>query len=82
MNSKVLMILVVGLSSCHTLAEDQKTDTAVYKYPMEVIVTAPRMSIPLTEVPFSASVVDHNTLLKLPRAVSVDEALKMVPGEK
>ena len=39
-----------------TLAQQQPTKE--YRYPTETVITAPRMSLPLKEVPFSASVVE------------------------
>ena len=46
------------------------------------MITAPRMNIPLKEVPFSTSVIDSTTLDKTARGVSLDESLKLVPGVK
>jgi iron complex outermembrane recepter protein len=82
MKTIVLAVLTVISSVAQLSAQEQKADTIEYKYPIDVIVTAPRMSIPLKEVPFSASIVDQYALLRLPRAVSVEEALEMVPGVK
>ena len=45
-------------------------------------MTAPRMTLPLAEVPFSASVVDQSTLRDLPRSIAIDEPMKLVPGVK
>jgi iron complex outermembrane receptor protein len=40
------------------------------------------MSVPLKEVPFSTSVIDWSEIQELPRSISIDEPLKLVPGVK
>jgi iron complex outermembrane receptor protein len=52
-----------------------------YKYP-EIIIAAPRVSMPVNETPFSASVVEYNIIRGIPRSIAVDEPLKLVPGVK
>ncbi|HUI31341.1 MAG TPA: TonB-dependent receptor [Candidatus Acidoferrales bacterium] len=59
-----------------------KTDTTKYEYLHEVVVSAPRIDLPLKATPFSVSLVDSEELGVLPRAVAIDEALKLVPGVK
>lgn len=49
----------------------------------EVMVTAPRMEIPLRENPGATSVVGAETILKTTsKSIAADEALKLVPGVK
>ncbi len=48
----------------------------------EVIVTAPRVEIPLKENPAATTVVETPLLQMLPRTIGIDEALKFVPGVK
>jgi iron complex outermembrane recepter protein len=48
----------------------------------EVIVSAPRMEVPLAENPAATTVVGKQTLETMPRTVAADEALKLVPGVK
>jgi iron complex outermembrane receptor protein len=48
----------------------------------EIIVTAPRMEVPLAENPAATTVVGEETLATMPRSVAADEALKLVPGVK
>ncbi len=48
----------------------------------EIVVTAPRMEVPLRENPAATTVVGRETLATMPRAVAADEALKLVPGVK
>jgi iron complex outermembrane receptor protein len=48
-----------------------------------VVVTAPRMDVPLRESPSATTVLDEKTLQKTEsRTVAADEALKLVPGVK
>ena len=48
----------------------------------EVVVTASRIEIPLQQNPAATTVVGEDELAVMPRAVAVDEALKLVPGVK
>jgi len=48
----------------------------------EIVVTAPRIEIPLDENPAATTVVGEPVLAVMPRAVAADEALKLVPGVK
>ena len=63
------------------LSQDTKKDTLEYKYP-EVVVTAPRMVLPLKEIPFATSIVGQEPIHNLPRAIAMDEPMKLVPGVK
>ena len=56
-------------------------DTLEYRYP-EVVVTAPRMILPLKEIPYATSVVSSEVMQSLPRAIAMDEPMKLVPGVK
>lgn len=49
---------------------------------VEVVVTAPRIDIPLKENPAATTVVTADTLKSMPRAVGAEEALALVPGVK
>jgi len=57
-------------------------DTQVIPLPLEVVITAPRMSVPLRETAVAASVVTRDALVSLPRGASMDEAMMFVPGVK
>src|SRR5664280_2972677 len=48
----------------------------------EIVVTAPRMDIPLKENPAATTVVEGEALATLPRTIGADEALRLVPGVK
>lgn len=57
-------------------------DTLFYRYPSEVVISAPRMTMSLREIPFSATVVPQEAMNDLPRSIAIDEPLKLVPGVK
>jgi iron complex outermembrane receptor protein len=78
------VLALVTLSSPSHAARDAsiaaRRDTAVYTLPLEIIVTASRQGIPLRECPAATTVVGAERLWRMPRGVSVDEALARVPG--
>jgi iron complex outermembrane receptor protein len=79
---KISIIILLLLSSvCLTNAQQLK-DTISFKYPSDIQITAPRMNAPLSEIPFATSIVGPNILDEQPRTISLDEALKLVPGVK
>jgi iron complex outermembrane receptor protein len=59
-----------------------QNDTLSYKYPFELIITAPRLSTPLNRIPFATSIVQQDFLRTIPKSIAVDEALKLIPGVK
>jgi iron complex outermembrane receptor protein len=61
-------------------AESEPADKPVLE--SEIMVTAPRIEIPLQENPAATTVVGEAELSAMPRAVAADEALKLVPGVK
>ena len=80
--NKTFCISIVSIAAGFSLALCEPGDTLVYRYPSEVIITAPRMSMSLKDIPFSASVVTSEVNDNLPRAIAIDEPLKLVPGVK
>jgi iron complex outermembrane recepter protein len=48
----------------------------------EVVVTAPRIEVPLKENPAATTVVTGDQLAAMPKTIAADEALKLVPGVK
>jgi len=46
----------------------------------EVVVTAPRLDIPVRENPAATSIVGDEVLSQMPRGVGAEEALRLVPG--
>jgi iron complex outermembrane recepter protein len=65
-------------------AQNENPDSvrAEYKYPLEIVISAPRSQIPLKENSFATSIVGLDYLNCIPRSIAVDEALKLVPGVK
>jgi len=47
-----------------------------------IVVTAPRVEIPLKQNPAATTVVESPLLNNLPRTIALDEVMKMVPGVK
>jgi iron complex outermembrane receptor protein len=79
--SVLCFVLFVAAPAQSALSQDSKKDTLEYKYP-EVVVTAPRMVLPLKEIPFATSIVGQEAIKNLPRAIAMDEPMKLVPGVK
>lgn len=63
-----------------TSDEKEETKTVIDRH--EILVTAPRMEIPLKQVPAATSVVESEVLSDLPRTIAIDEVMKLVPGVK
>ena len=61
-------------------ADAEHADTPTVR--SEIVVTAPRVEIPLAENPAATTVVGEPVLATMPRTVAADEALKLVPGVK
>jgi iron complex outermembrane recepter protein len=49
---------------------------------IEVVVSAPRMDVPLRVLPAATSIVAYDDLKALPRGIGAEEAFKLVPGLK
>ncbi len=64
------------------MSQTLPADSLEYRYPGEVVITAPRVSVPLGKAPFSITLVDSEELDVLPRAVAMDEPLRLTPGVK
>ena len=80
MNRAVLGLLLVSFFHIGA-AQEEETDTLQYDYPA-VVVTAPRIMLPLKETPFSTSIVPPEILSNLPRSIAINEPLELVPGVK
>jgi iron complex outermembrane receptor protein len=78
---KILLMLFLITFVCLINAQTSN-DTLTFKYPSEIQITAPRMNAPLNEIPFATSIVGPNILDQTPRTISLDEAVKLVPGLK
>jgi iron complex outermembrane receptor protein len=78
----IFILLFLGSFVCFAQEKQKVSDTLTYKLPEDVIVTASRLSVPLKEISFATSIVDRDILSEIPRLVSIDEALNIVPGVK
>lgn len=79
---KISIIILLMLPSVYSTNAQQLKDTISVKYPSEIQITAPRMNALLSEIPFATSIVGPDILNEIPRTISLDEALKLVPGIK
>ncbi|MCX6559344.1 MAG: TonB-dependent receptor [Candidatus Aminicenantes bacterium] len=62
--------------------EKEKTAAERIQEKIEITVTATRVEIPLKQNPAATTVVETPLLKAMPRAIAIDEALKLVPGVK
>ena len=76
--------LMLKVNSGMSLSVSQsETSESTQRVPnTEIVVTAPRMDVPLKETPAATTVVTEETLKTMPRGIAADEALKLVPGVK
>jgi iron complex outermembrane recepter protein len=84
----LVIVFVLGSSALWPMPP-QETDKSApaaaeqTKGPSEtVVVTAPRVQIPLNEIPAATSVVSQETLRAMPRGIGAEEALRLVSGVK
>ncbi|MDR3611820.1 MAG: TonB-dependent receptor [Ignavibacteriaceae bacterium] len=77
----LFIIILLALSFVNFMNAQQK-DTLSFKYPSDIQITAPRMNAPLNEIPFATSIIGTDILNEIPRTISLDEAVKLVPGLK
>lgn len=69
------------LLNAQTNPETKSTDTLKYQFE-NILITAPRFNVSLKNISFSTSIVQSDFLKSMPRGVSIDEPLKIVPGVK
>ena len=83
-----LVLLVCGAAVPFPAAVQENKDKPAQTEPkvnagnFEVVVSAPRMDIPLKENPAATTVVETALLKSMARTIAADEALKLVPGVK
>jgi len=77
-----VVLLAVALISGPAPAARGDDREAPSAPPVEIVVTAPRMDVPLAENPAATTVVQGEQLATLPKTIAADEALKLVPGVK
>jgi iron complex outermembrane receptor protein len=81
-------VVLLGIAGQTALSQTSPSETpsdqpAPPAATAEIVVTAPRMEIPLRENPGATSVVGDETLEKTAtKTIAADEALKLVPGVK
>jgi len=87
----IFFMLVIGFGNLASLSGAQaqsQENTSQQKPPTTqgppevVVVTAPRIDIPLSETPAATTVISAELLKSMPRAIGAEEALKAVPGIK
>jgi iron complex outermembrane receptor protein len=61
--------------------KDSSVDLPVFQL-AGIIITAPRMEIPLRKNPAATTVIEPEVLNQMPKSIAADEALKLVPGVK
>jgi iron complex outermembrane receptor protein len=76
----ILLLLMNFICNQSAIAQLDDSDTISYKNLGEVIVSANRISVPLRLNPGAVTLVSTPVLSTLPRSISVDEALRLVPG--
>ncbi len=80
--NKMLAFLTTLLPCLHGFAQTTANDTLTYRYPSEVLVSAPRMTVSLKQIPFSTTIVPSAVVGTMPRSIAIDEPMKLVPGVK
>lgn len=65
-----------------TAQGESQADTMLYVSPFEVLITAPRMAIPLRENPAATTILGADLFKALPKGVAPEEILRSVPGVK
>jgi iron complex outermembrane recepter protein len=77
-----LFLFVLFFLTTIIQAQEIRKDTLEFRQQTEIIVTAPRLLVPLKNIPFATSIVGSDILNDLPRSISMDEPMKLVPGVK
>jgi iron complex outermembrane recepter protein len=62
--------------------DPQKDETQPPRLNLEVVVTAPRIEIPIKDNPAATTLVNEDVLKSMPRGTGAEEALWLVPGVK
>jgi len=77
------LLLAVASAPIDAQAVEAPSPTGAPATSTEVVVTAPRMEIPLAENPAATTVVGEETIAKTSsKTIGAEEALKLVPGVK
>ncbi len=82
---KISIFIFMLFVTCSQYSQQDINDTTnikTYFNPLDIVVTAERVNLMLKESPMAVSLVDNDFLQTMPRGISVDEPLKLVPGVK
>ncbi|MCE1164637.1 MAG: TonB-dependent receptor [Bacteroidetes bacterium] len=84
MKKLILLIVLLVFASSNGFSQFETLDSAKkeYKYPLEILITAPRLTMPLKENSFATTIVGYDFLSTMPKTIGADEPLKLVPGVK
>jgi iron complex outermembrane recepter protein len=84
MKKLVVLFVIIFMAALQAFPQVESLDSAKkeYQYPLEILITAPRLTMPLKENSFATSIVGYDFLSTMPRTISPDDALKLVPGVK
>jgi iron complex outermembrane receptor protein len=77
-----LCALLVCIAAVVPASAQDRGDTATYVLPYDVVVTAPRVLMPMKNVPFATTIVGSDLLRAIPRGIGLEEPLLLVPGVK
>ena len=75
-------LVAAALVPSAAIAADESDQPLPSAPPVAIVVTAPRMDVPLNENPAATTVVQGEQLQTLPKTIGAEEALKLVPGVK
>ena len=82
MRKTMLLLVAIFVTIQYNYAQTQPKDTLSFKYPVDITITGARITMPLKDVPFSASVVGSDFIDRLTRSIGMEEPMKLVPGVK
>ena len=78
----LITIMFICVSNNYAQENSSSSDSIKYLLPQDVVVTAPRLNVSLRQITSATSVIGEDFLNSVPRFVSIDEGLKLVPGVK
>ena len=78
----LITIMFICVSNNYAQENSSNSDSIKYLLPQDVVVTAPRLNVSLRQITSATSVIGEDFLNSVPRFVSIDEGLKLVPGLK
>jgi outer membrane receptor protein involved in Fe transport len=77
----LIMIFLIILSAPYLFAQKNETkDTMQFKYPLEIVITGSRLSMPLKFNTFATDLVEQDVLKTLTKGINIAEPMKLVPG--